>query len=342
MTASLAALAEPLLHWYDENKRPFPWRDTGDAYVVWISETMLCQTRIEAVLKRFDGFIAAFPSVAALAAADLEEVRKAWQGLGYYRRAQLLHRAAQTVMAAHGGELPQDYKSLAALPGFGRYTAAAVASIAFRQPCAAVDGNVLRVLARYTADDTDVTLEKTKRAAERRLQAVIPPDRPGDFNQALVELGETVCLPNTEPLCPQCPLAALCAGHRQGIAAELPVRTRRAARRVEEYTVLLLRAGSRIALQKRPEHGLLAGMYQFPLVEGNLTQAAVAARFPGATVRPLGSGNHLFTHIEWRIQAYALELKAEADGYIWVSPAQLESEYAVPSAFKIIWKEVMS
>lgn len=339
MSGISPAVIPPLLAWYDAGHRDLPWRTHPTPYRVWVSEIMLQQTRVEAVRGYFDRWMQALPDIPALAAAEEAVYMKLWEGLGYYSRVRNLHRAAAEVCAQYGGELPADYDKLLALPGVGDYTAGAVASIAFGMPVPAVDGNVLRVAARLDNDFTPITDAKYKRQVRERFAALMPADRPGDLNQSLMELGATVCLPNGAPRCGDCPLQHLCLGFHHGNAATLPIRTAKKARRVENRTVLLVRCGTLVGITRRPANGLLAGLWELPALEGHLspdeTRAALAAQ--GWQVQHLLSlrpAKHVFTHVEWHMNGYYVELTAQPDGLTFVSPADLRASYALPSAFR--------
>ena len=339
MSGVSTAIVAPLLAWYDEGHRDLPWRAVPTPYRVWVSEIMLQQTRVEAVRSYFDRWMQALPDIPALAAADEAVYMKLWEGLGYYSRVRNLHRAACEVCEQYGGELPADYARLLALPGVGEYTAGAVASIAFGLPVPAVDGNVLRVAARLDNDLTPITDAGYKKQTRARFAALMPADRPGDLNQALMELGATVCLPNGAPRCADCPLQHLCLGCHHGNAAMLPVRAAKKARRVENRTVLLARCGPLVGIRRRPAKGLLAGLWELPALAGHLspeeTRAALAAQ--GWQVQKLLSlrpAKHIFTHVEWHMNGYYIELAAPPDGLTFVSPAALRADYALPSAFR--------
>lgn len=333
------AFRAPLLRWFQENKRDLPWRRDQDAYHVWLSEIMLQQTRVEAVIPYYERFLAVCPDVRALAALEEERLFKLWEGLGYYSRARNLHKAARTVCAEYGGRFPADYAALRALPGVGDYTAGAVGSIAFGLPVPAVDGNVLRVFARLTDDARPIDEAKVKRDITETVRALLPEGQSGDFNQALMELGATVCLPNGAPRCGACPCAPWCAGYHAGTAAALPHRAPKKARRIEERTVFVLRAGDKVALRRRPDRGLLAGLWEFPAYEGKLSPDAARdkLREDGFAVREMLSlrpAKHVFSHIEWHMTGYYAELDAAREGLTWVTPAALHGEYALPSAFR--------
>ena len=344
---SLSPSAVPLLlDWYRTNRRDLPWRHTRDPYPVLVSEIMLQQTRAETVKPYFHRFMATLPTVEALANADEPTLLKLWEGLGYYSRVRNLQKAARAVMEHHGGVIPPDFDSLLKLPGVGRYTAGAVASIAFGIPVPAVDGNVLRVLARLTGDDTDILSPAAKKTAEATLAPLVPSDAAGDFTQSLIELGALVCTPG-EPRCGDCPLHLLCAAHREGRERDLPVRLAKTKRRVEERTVLVIRCTSgkaaavrHIALRKRPAEGLLGGLYEFPCMEGHATPAEVGKSLAalGLTVKaitPLPAAKHLFSHIEWRMIGYVVEVAATAaaEDWLWARVAELDDTYAIPSAY---------
>lgn len=333
------AIGTPLLDWFAENKRDLPWRRDRDAYHVWLSEIMLQQTRVEAVIPYYERFLVACPTIRDLAALDEQKLLKLWEGLGYYSRARNLHKAAQAVCTAHGGEFPADYAALRALPGVGDYTAGAVGSIAFGLPVPAVDGNVLRVIARLTDDSRPIDDAKVKKDITAEVQAILPAGRSGDFNQALMELGATVCLPNGAPKCGDCPVAHLCKACQNGTALSLPVRAPKKKRRIEPRTVLVLHHAGRFGLRRRPDEGLLAGLWELPAYEGALSPDEVRAAlaedgFAVREVLSLRPAKHIFSHIEWHMTGYYVELDAPQDGLIWATPAELHGQYALPSAFR--------
>ena len=340
----LRTLPEPLLGWYRENARDLPWRHTEDPYRIWVSEIMLQQTRVAAVLGYYARFLAVFPTVEALAEGDEERLMKLWEGLGYYSRARNLQKAAQEITALGG--FPDTYDGLLALPGIGDYTASAIAAAAFGRREPAVDGNVLRVMTRLTDCHDDISDPKTKRAVRAALAEVMP-EEPADiriFNQAMMELGATVCGPNTAPRCDDCPVSGLCLGRQRGTAEILPVKKAKKERRVEEKTVLLLMRDGKIALRKRPKTGLLAGLWEFPNVEGTLDETAA-----GAAVEAMGlsvidwqsrlTAKHIFTHVEWRMTGYTLTVRGDGPAELeWVDAAGLAAR-SVPSAFARYYEE---
>lgn len=333
--SDLSYLPQLLLPWFEANRRELPWRDTREPYRVWISEIMLQQTRVEAVKNYYLRFLQAFPTVEALAAGEEAQLLKLWEGLGYYNRARNLRRAARMIVAS--GAFPDHYDAIVQLPGIGAYTAGAIASICFEEKKAAVDGNVLRVYTRLMADATP--LEKLKKQVKAQLEEIYPAGRCGDFTQALMELGATVCLPNGLPLCEQCPLRERCLALQSGDPMAFPVRTAQKPRRKEELTVFLLESEDRWALERRPENGLLAGLWQLPNVPGLLSpeQAVRQAEEWGCSPLDLTrqlERRHLFTHIEWEMRGYVLRCRANPERFFWANQRELCENYALPTAFK--------
>lgn len=334
----LNQLPRALLAWYDGCARILPWRDDPTAYHVWVSEIMLQQTRVSAVLPYYERFLAALPDVETLAGAEEDVLLKLWEGLGYYNRVRNLQKAARCIMEQHGGCFPGDYETILTLPGIGEYTAGAIASIAFGEKVPAVDGNVLRVVARITGDGSDVLQAKVKAKFRSWLLSVQPDDRPGDFNQALMELGAVVCLPNGAPRCDGCPARAFCAAHLENTWQRLPVKKKKAPRRVEEKTVFVLKSPAGVALRKRPDAGLLAGLWEFPNVPGALDEAQAVAQVEAWGLRAMNwqqrlEAKHIFTHVEWHMRGYVLEVKSTEEGdFLWADGAKME-ECALPSAF---------
>lgn len=332
----LSQLPVPLLQWYRENARVLPWRTLPTPYRVWVSEIMLQQTRVAAVLDYFTRFMDELPTVADLAAADEERLLKLWQGLGYYNRARNLQKAALQVVSQYGGVFPDRYEDIRSLCGVGDYTAGAIASIAFGIPVPAVDGNVMRVAARITGDAADITLPQAKKKVAAMLEDIIPVKAPGEFNQALMELGATVCLPNGAPSCARCPAIGFCTAHLTGRVSELPVRAPKKARKIERRTVFLIFYGKNAALRRRPEKGLLAGLWEYP----NESAGNIAQTLADWGIRPLslehgGTGRHIFTHIEWHMDAVVVIADSGGlpSGWVWADRAALRARYAVPNAF---------
>ena len=341
--ALLNAMAAPLLAWYDEHKRTLPWRGTKDPYRVWVSEIMLQQTRVAAVIPYYERWMEELPAVEALAAVDEEKLMKLWQGLGYYSRARNLQKAAKVIMEQHNGLFPDTREALLKLPGIGEYTAGAVASIAFDRAVPAVDGNVLRVAARVANIAEDILDTKVKKKFQTWMEIAMPADRPGEYNQALMDLGATVCLPNGEPLCESCPLRDICEAKKLGIQNELPVRTKKAKRRTEEMTVYLLLRGDAVALRKRPDSGILAGLWEFPQVSGKMDEDSAAEPLENWGLNPVDwkkklTAKHIFTHVEWHMTGYVVQVEGDCPGFIWADRDELE-KLAVPSAFSKFLEE---
>ena len=263
----LNRIAPGLLTWYDKSRRSLPWREEPTPYRVWVSEIMLQQTRVEAVKPYFARFMERLPDIEALAEVDDDELLKLCEGLGYYSRSRIFKSVVQQIVTEYGGEMPSDYRELLKLKGIGSYTAGAVSSIAFKQPNPAVDGNVLRVIARLLEDDSDISDQSVKKRVEDDLRPVMPKDRPGDFNQALMELGATVCLPNGAPKCSNCPWQEFCLVGLHGTWQQYPQKAEKKARTSEDKTILVIRTSRQVVLRKRPKKGLLAGLYEFPAMD---------------------------------------------------------------------------
>ena len=347
----LKECAPLLVEWFANNKRDLPWRRRMDAYRVWISEIMLQQTRVEAVKPYYDRFLKELPDVKALAKVPEDRLLKLWEGLGYYNRARNLKEAACQIMEEHGGVFPETYEDIRSLKGIGSYTAGAISSFAYGIPKPAVDGNVLRVVTRITADADDIAKAGTKTKIEAAVEEVIPKDHAGDFNQSLIELGALVCVPNGEPKCAECPVSCLCLAHAQGRETEYPVKKKAKGRRIEKRTILIFRDNDKTAIRKRPDTGLLAGMYEFPGREGHLKQAEVIEYAKEAGLMPvrvkrLGSAKHIFSHVEWHMIGYEVVVdelerqmkksggeEGEAD-VIFAELKELEEKYPMPSAFE--------
>lgn len=336
---------QSLLAWYYENKRSLPWRENPDAYRVWVSEIMLQQTRVEAVKPYYKRFLEKYPDVLALADAREEELLKYWEGLGYYNRVRNMQKAAIQVREKHQGIMPARYDYLIELSGIGPYTAGAVASIAGGEKVPAVDGNVLRIMTRLNGDYSNISVPSTIKAIQRELAECMP-DVPGDFNQALMELGATVCLPNGEPKCEECPWKSSCKARKQGIISELPVKNKPVKRRIEKRTLILLSGSRGIALRKRPAKGLLAGMYEIPALSGHLREEEVLEYVKEIGYHPLHIKQiedhvHIFSHIEWHMKAFLLRIdeisdsmkKDKRNDFFFVEPDEIKDKFPLPSAF---------
>ncbi|MBQ6583298.1 MAG: A/G-specific adenine glycosylase [Mogibacterium sp.] len=334
-----------LLRWYDQERRILPWREDPTPYHVWISEIMLQQTRVEAVIGYYERFLEELPDVCALAEAEEERLLKLWQGLGYYSRARNLRKAAGQIMERHGGVIPSDPAELAKLAGIGEYTAAAIASIAYQVRVPSVDGNLLRVCARVRGYEESIRTPKAKKVAQAYFLELLPEDRPGDVNQALMDLGATICLPNGTPDCGHCPWQSYCEAHRTGRELAIPVREEKRSRAIDRKTVLVIRAENsegefRYAIRRRPDRGLLAGLYEFPNTDGHLTEAEAAEACRGLGFRPAGvtrlaDAKHVFTHREWHMRGYLIDAEPvdPAEGILLVSSRELADTYSVPAAF---------
>ena len=335
-------ITEPLLKWYGENKRVLPWREKKNPYEIWVSEIMLQQTRVEAVKPFYERFMRELPDVTALASCPEEKLLKLWEGLGYYNRVRNMQKAAQKIMETYGGVFPADYEALKGLPGIGNYTAGAVASIAFGIPVPAVDGNVLRVITRITENNGDISRQSVRRVIEEELSEIMPEDKPGDFNQALMELGAVVCIPNGMAKCEECPVASLCQAYCHGTVDRFPVKAAKKERRQEDKTVFIIQDGEATALRKRPSKGLLAGLYELPNVPGHIDRERALEYVRKLGLDPLyieemPSSRHIFSHIEWRMEAYRIRVssleKAKDKDLIFADKEQTGKRYAIPSAF---------
>ena len=365
----LKQLVQPLQMWFKKNARVLPWREKPNAYYVWISEIMLQQTRVEAVKPYFDRFIQALPDVKALAECPEDKLLKLWEGLGYYNRVRNLKIAANQIMEEYDGVIPEEYEELLKLKGIGSYTAGAIASIAYGKSVPAVDGNVLRVISRVTADDSDIMKQSVRKNIEQRLlDMMLSHDSniadvqdgvlvPAIFNQALMELGATVCLPNGAPRCDVCPWKEICKARRQDRITELPVKKKAKERRIEEKTVFIIKDGERLALHKRPKKGLLAGLYELPNTEGYLSEQEAIEYIQKQGYMPIRiqtacDAKHIFSHVEWHMKGYVVFLQAHEFSYsedgvvhqvkdetkgeqdwFFVDVEETKDNYAIPSAF---------
>ncbi len=356
----LLQMQEPLLAWFEANMRRLPWREEPTPYHVWVSEIMLQQTRVEAVKGYYERFLNRLPDIKDLAKVGEEELLKLWEGLGYYNRVRNMQKTARAVMEKHGGQIPADYNILLTLSGIGSYTAGAIASIAYGIPVPAVDGNVLRVITRICADETDITKQSFKKEMEEVLKDVMPSDRPGAFNQALMELGATVCVPNGTARCGECPVRPCCEAYRMGRIEKFPVKSPKKARVIEEKTVFLVRDGAYTALVKRADGGLLAGLYEFPNVEGYLDEKGAVdylreQGFDSMRIEKISAAKHIFTHREWHMQGYLVRIAEQQEvsakkelprnagahkRYVFATVEEMEKVYPVPSAFAAYKKQL--
>ena len=336
-------MPEALLPWYEENKRRLPWRQDKNPYHIWVSEIMLQQTRVEAVKGYYTRFLEVLPAVSSLAECDDDLLHKLWEGLGYYSRVRNLKKAAQQVMTKHNGVFPDCYDDVLALPGIGAYTAGAICSIAYNQPTPAVDGNVLRVISRITDDATPIDLPAYKKKVQQAL-ARIYPEQAGDFTQALMELGATLCGPNRAPDCGNCPCSEFCLGYQRNTASLLPAKLPKRSRRVEERTVLILSYCGQYAVEKRSEKGLLAGLWQLPNVEGKLDTADVLKLVEEFGLKPQEifmqvERKHIFTHIEWHMRGFYINVAERGGDFVWLGEQENQPQVALPTAFRLFLPE---
>ena len=342
----LTKIVQPLLEWFEENARILPWREDPAPYRVWVSEIMLQQTRVEAVKPYFERFTKELPDIRALAECEEEKLLKLWEGLGYYNRVRNMQIAAKTVMEEYAGMLPADYEELLKLKGIGSYTAGAIASIAYEIPVPALDGNVLRVISRVTGDRSDIMKQSVRTEMERELKKIMPEKKAGAFNQALMELGATVCLPNGAPLCEKCPWQEFCEARLKDCWQEIPVKSKAKARRIEEKTVFIIRDGEKIVLHKRPAKGLLAGLYEFPNTSGYLTEEEALQwvkeqKLSPIRIQRLEPAKHIFSHVEWHMNGYMIrvdELTEDRSGMLFVDVKDSEENYPIPAAFSAYTK----
>lgn len=333
-----------LITWYRENKRSLPWRIEPSPYHVWISEIMLQQTRIEAVISYYFRFIEQLPTVFDLARVDEDKLLKLWEGLGYYNRARNLKKAAQIIVEQYHGEFPSTYSAILALPGIGEYTASAIVSICFSEPQVTIDGNVLRVYMRVYDCYENIDLLATRKRVRQHLMTMIP-KQAGEFNQALMELGEVICIPRGVPKCHICPLHDVCLGRKRHTFLSLPVRSPKKEKQVENYTVLLIKNRDKYAICQRDDTGLLANMWQFPMLPDDYSQEEVRGYlndcgYAVSSLRMAISYTHIFTHKKWKMTSYKVEIDSDTTVFeqgkekcCWASLEELISKYAIPSAF---------
>lgn len=347
-----AAVPSLVVDWFRKNARDLPWRRDASPYRVLISEVMLQQTRVEAVKPYFLRFLDAFPDIHALANADDELLMKRWEGLGYYSRARNLKRCAVEVEKRFGGVIPGTVPELLSLPGIGLYTAGAVAAFAYGVPAPAVDGNVLRVVSRLLAESGDILAPAVRAALTGVVADWVPADAPGAFGQGMIELGALVCVPNAAPKCDLCVLAPYCRARAEGLTDVIPHRHEKAARKMEDRTVLVIRSGNRILLRKRPAKGLLAGLWELPSLPGTPSEEEILAFSRTLGLEPLRfrrlpDAKHIFTHIEWHMKGYLLRV-AEPDGdpgdstYVMPGIPEIAGNYALPSAFSPFLSDLLA
>ena len=339
MNYKLNKIVNPFLKWYEKNKRSLPWREDLNPYHVWVSEIMLQQTRIEAVKKYYTRFMKKLPTIQDLSEISEEELLKLWEGLGYYTRAKNLQKAAIQIVTEYDGIMPKTYHELLQLAGIGEYTAGAIASICYNEKIPAVDGNVLRVIARITGNTKNVLLPETKKEITNQIKEILP-KQAGNFNQALMELGEIICLLNGTPLCKKCPLHEQCIAYQKKLTSQIPVRIKNIKRKKEEKTVfILLTKDYQLAIEKRTGKGLLSGMYQLPNVQGLLNNREIESTLEQwhlkiDTLYSSKEIKHVFTHIDWNMQGYYLKVVQKNNLFEWISLPELSTKYPLPTAFQ--------
>ncbi len=330
-------MTEPIVKWYQENKRELPWRKEKNPYHIWVSEIMLQQTRIEAVLGYYERFLKSLSNVKDLAEVEEEKLLKLWEGLGYYNRARNLKKAAQIVQEKYAGNIPRNYEQLLELPGIGEYTAGAIASISYNEKVPAVDGNVLRVVSRVVLSKKDVLETKTKKEFTEKLKQIMP-KQAGDFNEGLMELGERICLPNGEPICEKCPLQEICLAKKENLVFDIPVRNAKVKRKKEQKTVFLLEYENQIAVRKRDKTGLLANLYEFPNVDKKCTKKELKDilkdwNLEAKEIQKVGTHRHIFSHVEWDMVGFKVFVENINREFVWVEKQELLEKYPIPGAF---------
>lgn len=327
-----------LLAWYQDHKRMMPWRVKKEPYYVWISEIMLQQTRTKAVIPYYERFIKNIPDIITLANIPLDELLKLWEGLGYYHRAKNLKKAAQIIVNDYNASFPSTYDEIIKLPGIGEYTASAIASICFHEATPVIDGNVLRITARLTEDKRIIDLPATKKSIRNELRQIMPLEA-GEFNEAIMELGEVICLPKGVPKCGECPLSSICMAYLHQSWAKFPVKEEKKKKKELFFTVFLFHFHDRYALNKRKDGQLLSHLWEFPNIEGNLSLEEVKKwlkehHIEFVLLKESIASKHVFTHQIWHMKAYDIELSHELDSFSWATLLEMEANYAIPSAFK--------
>lgn len=338
-------MANPVVKWYQKNKRELPWRKEKNPYFIWISEIMLQQTRIEAVKQYYERFLKQIPTIQILAQIEEEKLLKLWEGLGYYNRARNLKKAAQVIQQKYQGKMPKTYQELLQLPGIGEYTAGAISSIAYNEKVPAVDGNVLRVVSRVMGSKKDVLDTNTKKEITLNLQKIMP-KQAGDFNEGLMELGELICLPKGEPFCEKCPLENICVAKKEKLTDVIPVRNPKIRRKREEKTVFLFQFKGKIAVQKRGATGLLANMYEFPNIDKKINKKQIEEvlqnwLLTGSKIKKIGTHHHIFSHIQWDMIGYQVEVNHINEIFIWKTKEEILKKYPIPGAFKPFFESLL-
>lgn len=331
---------QSLLEYFAQKGRSLPWRSDKDPYRVAVSEIMLQQTRISAVIPKYEAFLKAFPNWLALASAPLDSVYKAWEGLGYYARAKNLQKAAQIIVNEYNQDFPKTAKEIAKLPGFGAYASAAIASFCFREKAVAVDGNLARIYARLETVALPANDATLKKQANDYFLAFMGDENPGQINEALMEVGELLCLPNGEPLCSSCPLLSMCKAYQKGEQLSYPKPQKKAARKVETKTVLVFEYQGKFAIEKRGKGDVLSSLYGFPMEKGKKSLGDLKKEYPNARISKLGNDRFLFTHKEWDMVAYRLDLDKPLPNLAFYTLEQIQNELTLPRAFAFVFKEL--
>ena len=339
--AKSSQIAESLLRWFEVNRRELPWRTVRTPYGTWVSETMLQQTRVTTVIPYFIRFLTLFPDIPSLAAAPLEDVYKVWEGLGYYSRASNLQKGAKYCTEHFSGELPGDYGKLLSIPGIGPYTAGAIASLAFGLGEPAVDGNVIRVFSRLFALFVYPQDSKARSLVSAHVRDLLPEDHAGDFNEAVMDLGASVCTPGN-PACGYCPISSYCAAFLIGRQAELPLRKPKKEVPVISYTIVVLKKGGKLFIRRRPDTGLLANLFEFPSypefmdqnqIKDHLFRDFAVHSDQIISINELGGASHTFSHLKWEMKGYLVELSEEKSANEKISRPLLFAEKAVQGDF---------
>lgn len=343
---NLESCMEELLSWYAENKRDLPWRQDKNPYKIWISEIMLQQTRVEAVKFYFERFVKEIPDSKVLSQIEEDKLLKLWEGLGYYSRARNLKKAAIQIVEEHHGIFPTTYQELLSLAGIGEYTAAAIASIAFNEQVPAVDGNVLRVMMRVLNSYDNIMEPKNKKYIFQLLLPIMT-DNPGDLNQAFMDLGATICIPNGKPLCEKCPIQKYCLAHQKNTTTELPIRIKKQKKKIEYYTVALIQCNHKWAIERRPTTGVLAGLFAFPSIEGIQQEDDIKIwlKEKALRVNSIKKGpnhKHIFTHKIWYMESYFIDVEKENKKFIWCTKEELQEKYAIPSAYQKYKEDIIN
>ena len=324
--------------WYSKNRRILPWREDPTPYHVYLSEIMLQQTRVSAVIPYYNRFLNAFPTIESLAKASEDEVNKLWEGLGYYSRAKNLRKSAFEIMTTHGGIFPHTKRELEKLPGIGEYTSSAILSIAFEEPYIAVDGNLVRIYARLTESPLESDSVEMKDSARQFFFSRLSIS-PSVFNQALMDLGELVCLPNGTPRCVNCPFASFCKANLSSHQYRYPLVKEKRKKKAIDMTLFIIRLGDSVLIRKRADKGLFASMYELPNVNGSLTKKEaekelIREGFVIQSIKMLGKKKHTFTHLIWHMQAYLVEISSSLHDGLFVKKEDLKGKYSLPSAFR--------